>query len=149
INYAWARNVVIVAAAGNNGLSDVGAPANCSHVISVAATDSADARASFSTWGAGVSVAAPGVGIYSTNFVGDYEAMSGTSMAAPFVSGLAGLIWATQYGTSNESVADRLLNTADQVPGTGTYWSHGRINAAAAVAAPAPTVTLSVAKAGT
>jgi hypothetical protein len=64
-------------------------------------------------------------------------------MAAPHVSGLAGLVWATSWGTSNQAVVDRIKNTADRIPGTGTFWTSGRINAAAAVAPPKATLTIS------
>jgi hypothetical protein len=62
-----------------------------------------------------------------------YNVMSGTSMAAPHVAGLAGLIWTTNSGTSAQDVVQRLESTADAIPGTGTSWQYGRINAAAAV----------------
>ena len=87
IDYAWARNVVIVASAGNDSLPASGAPGNCANVISVAATDQADNRASFSNFGANVDVAAPGVSILSTDWVGFYQSKSGTSQAAPHVAG--------------------------------------------------------------
>jgi hypothetical protein len=55
-------------------------------------------------------------------------------MATPYVAGLAGLVWATPYGTSNTNVRNRIQSTADQITGTGTYWQYGRINAYKAVA---------------
>ncbi|MBI2756448.1 MAG: S8 family serine peptidase [Chloroflexi bacterium] len=136
VDYAWSRGVVLVASAGNSGLSSAGSPANCVRVVSVAATDQSDNRANFSNYGSNVNVAAPGVSIYSTNYVGSYENFSGTSQAAPHVAGLAGLLWATSYGASNQMVVARLLNTSDRVAGTGSLWTYGRINAAAAVAPP-------------
>ena len=140
INYAWQHGAVIVASAGNGGSDGVGdpaagTPANCPNVIAVAATDQGDRRASFSNYASGVDVAAPGVEITSTNNTGNYEPLDGTSMAAPHVAGLAALVWSTSYGTSNRAVVDRITSTADRVAGTGTLWTHGRINAAAAVAA--------------
>lgn len=91
-------------------------------------------------------VAAPGLDIYSTlpnhaNYFqqhnGDplnYGSLWGTSMSAPFVSGLAALVWSTSYGTSAAAVRSRIESTADPVTGTGTYWQKGRINAYKAVA---------------
>src|SRR5205807_6889111 len=70
VTYAWAHNVVIVAAAGNDGTAGPQWPASCPNVLSVAATDQNDARASFSSYGTQVSVAAPGVQILSTYDVG-------------------------------------------------------------------------------
>lgn len=151
ISYAWSRNAVIVAAAGNFGTSTPVTPASCAYVLAVAATDSFDVKASFSNYGAWVDVAAPGVSIYSTDWIGSYKYLSGTSMAAPHVAGLAALLWATSYGTSNQRVVERLLYTADPIAGTGWLWQYGRINAAAAmppVCSPRPRVQLSVVPGG-
>jgi hypothetical protein len=140
VNYAWNKGVVVVAAAGNNGNTARVYPAYYANCIAVAATDQNDAKASFSTYGSWVDVAAPGVSIYSTlpnhtNSIGtmNYRYLSGTSMATPHVAGLAGLLWATSYGTSNTSVRSRIESTADAIAGTGTYWQYGRINAYKAV----------------
>ena len=54
-------------------------------------------------------------------------------MSTPMVAGVVGLIWSTDYGTSASAVRTRLESTADKIPGTGTYWSSGRVNAANAV----------------
>ena len=140
VDYAWARNVVIVAAAGNDGRNEPFEPADCTHVVGVASTDAGDAKSDFSNYGTWVPVAAPGSGIYSTlnpNInTGPYGYLSGTSMASPHVAGLAGLLWATSWGTSAQSVVNRLEGTADAIPGTGTNWQYGRINAAAAIGPP-------------
>ncbi len=143
VNYAWSKGVVIVAAAGNNGNSNPVYPAYYSNCIAVAATDQNDAKASWSSYGSWVDVAAPGVAIYSTlpnhsNSIGmlNYGSLSGTSMATPHVAGLAGLVWASLYGTSNADVRSRIESTCDAVPGTGSYWRYGRINAYRAVAPP-------------
>ena len=143
IDYAWNKGVVIVAAAGNNGASGAEAPANCQNVIGVAATDQNDAMASFSNYGSGVEVAAPGVSVESTvnpslNGGSQYARFSGTSMATPHAAGVAALIWSTRYGTSAAAVRDRLFATADHISGTGSNWTYGRIDAAAAVAGGAP-----------
>jgi len=142
VNYAWNNGVVVVAAAGNNGNTAPSYPAYYANCIAVAATDQDDAKASFSTYGSWVDVAAPGVNIYSTlpnhsNSIGtsNYGSLSGTSMATPHVAGLAALVWSTaSYGTSNTSVRSRIQSTADAIAGTGTYWQYGRINAYKAVA---------------
>ena len=148
IDYAWGKNVVVVAAAGNNGSSGLFEPADCAHVVAVASTDATDTKSGFSNYGAWVSVAAPGSLIESTvnpdlNNGAQYALFSGTSMASPHVAGLAALLWSTGWGTSAQAIVDRLESTADRIPGTGTNWQYGRINALAAVAPVAipPTTT--------
>jgi thermitase len=138
IDYAWQRNVVIVAAAGNGDTDGIGdpqpeAPANCNHVIAVAAINPNDSIASFSNYGAAVDLAAPGVGIRSTTNGGTYGNVSGTSPATPHVSAVAALVVARDTGATNAAIADRVQQTADPIVGTGTLWANGRINAAAAV----------------
>ncbi|HZC83269.1 MAG TPA: S8 family serine peptidase, partial [Rubrobacter sp.] len=66
-----------------------------------------------------------------------------TSMATPHVARVAGLVWSTPRcidGDPNTNdaacVRDRIESTADQIPGTGTFWTYGRINAYKAVAPP-------------
>ena len=142
VNYAWGKGVVLVAAAGNNGSAGRSYPAYYQNCIAVAATDSSDKKASWSNFGNWVDVAAPGVDIFSTmtdhpsilsNSAG-YGTLSGTSMATPHVAGLAALVWATPYGTSNSAVRARIEKNADRIAGTGRYWTYGRINAYKAVA---------------
>jgi thermitase len=143
VNYAWNKGAVIVVAAGN---MNSGTPSNlslCANTLSVAATDSNDARASFSNYGLGVDVAAPGVGILSSNYVGGYSIFDGTSMATPHVSGLAALVWSAMSTSAAAAptpadIVARIKNTATKIAGTGVYWEAGRIDAAAAVAPPAP-----------
>lgn len=141
INYAWSKGVVIVAAAGNSGNQSKIYPGSYQNVIAVAATDNRDKKAYFSSYGTWVDVAAPGQNIYSTfptysYTIGkslNYDYASGTSMATPMAAGTAGLIWSTSYGLSNISVRSRLETTSDRIPGTGSYWMYGRINAGRAV----------------
>ncbi|MDN4592861.1 S8 family peptidase [Polycladomyces subterraneus] len=131
VDYAWNHGVVVVAAAGNNGLSTPNYPAYYSNAIAVAATTSSDVKASYSNWGSWVDVAAPGSSIYSTYPTNSYASLSGTSMATPHVAGLAGLLAA--QGRSNSNIRAAIQNTADPISGTGTYWTYGRINAYRAV----------------
>ena len=135
IDYAWSAGAVIVAAAGNDGAGQSESPGNCQHVLSVAASDRSDQRAYFSNYGADVDLAAPGVDILSTDFRGGYEIVDGTSFSSPHVAGVAALVWSTAFGTSPTAVVDRILATADRVPGTGSFWTAGRVNAAAAMGA--------------
>lgn len=92
IQYAIGRNCVVVAAMGNHGTGRLAYPAAFPNVLSVGATDQSDARARFSATGAHIDVSAPGVGILSTDWNDRYSRKNGTSMATPYVAGLAGLI---------------------------------------------------------
>ncbi|MCL5438805.1 MAG: S8 family peptidase [Patescibacteria group bacterium] len=144
VNYAWNKGVVVVAAAGNNNSKQRFYPAYYSNIIATAATDQNDSKASFSNYGLWVDVAAPGVSIVST-YKGDYTYLSGTSMAAPFVSGLAGLVFGLHTNWTNSQVRNKIESTTDKVLGTGKYWTYGRINACRAVdcslISPTPTLT--------
>ena len=140
VNYAWAHGVVVVASAGNTGSEVYRYPAAHEHVIAVAATNSADVLASFSTRGTFVDVAAPGVSIYSTIRGGGYTTMSGTSMAAPHVSGLAALILARNPTLSPDAVRAVIQKAADDLGAYGwdNAFGYGRINARKALLATPP-----------
>jgi subtilisin family serine protease len=132
VNYAWKHGVVVVAAAGNDNTERPSYPAAYDKVISVAATDQADRKASFSNYGK-VDVAAPGVGILSTVPGGGYEAWDGTSMASPHVAALAGLLAA--QGRTAPEIRRRIERTAVDLGADGKdkYYGWGRIDAQRAV----------------
>jgi thermitase len=133
IDYARHRGAVVVAAAGNEDTNDTTYPAAyLDSVIAVAATTRDDRRASFSNYGNWVDVAAPGVKVLSTIPRG-YASWSGTSMAAPHVSALAGLL--ASQGRGRESIETRITDTAvDLGPrGRDPYYGAGRISADRAV----------------
>lgn len=139
VDYAYARGVLVVAATGNDG-DAVLYPAACEHVLAVAATDTEDRRAGFSNHGPQVDVAAPGVDIYSTWYRGNYFTKSGTSMAAPHVSGLAALVWSVrpyftplQVGYIITSTALDVNSGTLQLPGWDEYLGWGRIDASCAL----------------
>ncbi|WP_246943150.1 S8 family peptidase [Bacillus pinisoli] len=131
VNYAWNKGVVLVAAAGNDGVSTTFEPASYTNVIAVGAVDSLNRKASFSNYGTWVDVVAPGVDIAATYPGNRYVYMSGTSMASPYVAGLAALL--KGQGRSNVQVRQAIELTADSVSGTGTYSTYGRINSNDAV----------------
>lgn len=112
---AYAAGLLLVAAAGNSysrKIEDtVTAPARYDSVVAVAATTSTNKRASFSSTGPAVELAAPGVSINSCYCTG-YGLMSGTSMACPHVVGAAALVWAANPSMTAAQVRQQLDNTA-------------------------------------
>jgi thermitase len=111
-------HALVVAAAGNEGVSDPLYPAACPGAIGVAATNANDRTAPWSNFGKrDVFVSAPGVSIFSTYLDGSYETLSGTSMATPFVSGLAALLFGQDPSRSPADVKEILARTADKVGG--------------------------------
>lgn len=138
LNYAWAKGAFLTCAAGNAGTSATANayPAAYAACFAVAATTSADARAGFSNYGPWVEAAAPGDGIVSTYRGGSYQTLSGTSMAAPHVAGLAGIL--AGQGYSNGAIRTHICATADPTAGTGSSWACGRVNFERALRAGAP-----------
>ena len=139
VNYAWDNDTLVIAAAGNSGKDEPVYPAALANALSVAATDNRDVRADFSNYGRWVNMAAPGQDILSTTPDG-YDIASGTSQAAPYVSGVAALIWssvpdADGDGYRSDDVAGRLLTYTDAIAGSGTQWLSGRLNACRALTA--------------
>lgn len=131
---AYAAGVAMVHAAGNdNGNLPTVVDLMADTTLSVAATNSSDVRAGFSNYGQWVDVSAPGVGIYSTIFNDGYTDLGGTSMAAPFVTGLAGLIRAQDPGVTIDGLMARIKDTAEDIdplnPGYEGMLGTGRINA--------------------
>jgi len=118
----YAAGITQVAAAGNSGGAVI-YPAAYSEVIAVSATDNTDAIASWSSRGPEIDLAAPGVNIYSTYKGQTYKTLSGTSMAAPHVTGAAALVLSvpdkcqylldTALGCSPAEVQKRLQDTAE------------------------------------
>ena len=127
INYAYNKGVVPVSIAGNNNVRTKSYPAAYENVIAVAATDSSDAKASFSNYGSWIDVAAPGVNIYSTYFNDTYTTLSGTSMSCPHVAGIIGLILSKNHGFNPEEVRTILRSTTDNIT-SSSYIGIGRVN---------------------
>jgi hypothetical protein len=102
-------------------------------VLSVAATDDRDVKASFSNYGAPVDVSAPGAHIYSTMPNNSHTHKNGTSMACPIVAGLAGLIWSKKPTLTNQEVRKIIEDTCDNIdavnPGYAGKLGKGRVNA--------------------
>ena len=161
IDWAHERGALVVVAAGNSGvdLRDFG-PAGLTRALTVAATGRQDERTAFSNWGQAVDLAAPGVDVLSLRarrtdflwvsgaadyvpgraFVGEgarYYRATGTSFAAPFVTGVASLLLSRDPTLSNAQLERMLLMSSDdvEVPGWDQYTGVGRLNALRALRA--------------
>ena len=149
VEYALSKGVVVVASMGNDGIAKVNYPAAYNGVIAVASSNGRDEISSYSTRGSYVSIAAPGEDIYSLSNTDNngYRYMSGTSMAAPFVSGAAALLLSAKSSLTPNDVRAIFDSTAHDIGPTGFDSSsgYGRIDVGAAVAAAAGT-TASVGK---
>ena len=103
----------------------------------VVSTNSNDKKSSFSNYGTGVDVCAPGDGVLSTVLNDGYGTKSGTSMAAPNAAGVAALIWSANPTWTRDQVAAQLFGTADDIsaqnPGLEGLLGGGRVNAARAL----------------
>ncbi|MBU6427786.1 MAG: S8 family serine peptidase [Cyanobacteria bacterium REEB65] len=128
VDYALSKNAVVVAAGGNDG-GAVTQPATTPGIVAVAATDEDDRLATYSNRGPQIGIAAPGDDILST-FIGEsYKADTGTSMAAPFVSGAAALLFAEHPGWSAKQVISALEGATDPIVSLADPTAHyGRLN---------------------
>jgi thermitase len=143
VAYARRHGVIIVAAAGNHGADEAFYPAALDGVIAVSATTPQGMRWESSNYGRMIDVAAPGDLVYSTfhqtdNLFRGYTYLSGTSMAAPFVSGLAGLLVSLHPALGPGEIAIAIETGADDLgaPGWDPDFGYGRINAARSVRLP-------------
>jgi hypothetical protein len=139
LQYAVNHDVLVVAAAGNAATNEPFFPAYFDTTFSVAATTAQDVRWSISNYGNHLDISAPGGTVYSTWWTSTnphaYTFMSGTSMAAPHVSGLAALIRSSRPDLNLYDVRDIIQQTAVDKgdPGWDPYYGWGRIDAGAAL----------------
>ncbi len=140
---------IFVAAAGNTGTNTDVRPAYPSsytfdNLVAVAATDRNDQVASFSNYGLkSVDLAAPGVDILSTSKGGQYAVQSGTSMAAPYVTGAIALVWDRHPDWTYDQVIARVLSTVDPVSSlAGRSVTGGRLNVGRAIDTFPPTADI-------
>ncbi|CAN5148159.1 S8 family peptidase [soil metagenome] len=144
INYAVnSKGVLVIASAGNDGSGRVACPACDPNAISVAATNWQDGLTYYSQYGSGLDISAPGGEMYSntteesgiySSIPGGYAFYQGTSMAAPQVTGTAGVV-ASKTGLRGSGLRQRIESTADDLGASGydTTFGNGRVNTYAAV----------------
>ncbi|MEY2988303.1 MAG: hypothetical protein RJB13_1824 [Pseudomonadota bacterium] len=148
VMHAREKNTLFVAAAGNNGLNDAVYPASLSlsvdSVISVASIEQTGALSSFSNFGRGVDIAAPGGQISSTYPNNLYASLSGTSMASPHVAGVGALLLSQSPTLTVTELKNAILSSATPSPELLERVPNGVLNARAALekvmpVPPAPT----------
>jgi hypothetical protein len=134
-NYLKSKGGLVFVSSGNTG-TDQGFAPNTSMIV-VGATDSNDYRASWSSFGSFVALAAPGAGIWTTQMGGGYSAANGTSFASPVAAGVAALMMSAAPTLSNTRIESLLFSTAVDLGAAGhdAYFGHGRVDAVAAVRA--------------
>ncbi len=142
LDYVAAQNCIVVASAGNSATSTPNFPAAIEGVVSVAATRLSDLAAGFTNYGPWVKVSAPGVAILSTMIMGTgvpaYGSWQGTSMAAPFVTGVIALVASRFPQLDNYAIIERVIGSSDPIdavnPNHAEELGLGRVNAWRAVA---------------
>jgi hypothetical protein len=151
VEEAWGAGVFLVAAAGNTAADTVlYYPASYSQVTSVAAVDSNDVKASFSSYNQKVDLVSPGDGIYSTYPGGLFAMGSGTSFAAPFVSGAGALARSIDWALDAREIQDGVVEETvpiDTIPANEPYeegLGSGRMDVLATIEEIAPDFTTGV-----
>jgi serine protease len=154
VDYAWSHGVVICAAAGNTGRNGLQYPARYTNCIAVGATRFDGQRTSYSTYGSGLDVVAPGGdttvdqngdgygdGILQQTFASGtptsfgYYFYSGTSMATPHVAAIAALVKSVHPTYSNAQVRSAIETSCRDLGSNGydTRYGNGLVNAAVAI----------------
>ncbi len=142
-DYAKNKGSLVVVSAGNDSTE-----LNISWttaLIPVSATNSNDAKTSWSNWGTFVALSAPGDNIWTTKAGGSYWQCYGTSFSAPVTSGVIALMMAANPGLSSGAIQELLYSTAVDLGATGkdSYYGYGRVHASAAVQAAVSATTTS------
>lgn len=133
--YMKDKGGLVVVAAGNAGKDEGYIPTTT--MIPVSATDSNDAKTSWSSYGDYVAISAPGTGIWTTFTNATYGTAWGTSLASPITAGTIALMMAVNPKMKNTDIENILFSTAKDLGTSGhdAYYGHGRVDAAAAVQA--------------
>ncbi|HEU4375431.1 MAG TPA: S8 family serine peptidase [Telluria sp.] len=133
--YMKSKGGLVFVSAGNNGIDENITPTTT--LIAVSATDSTDAKASWSSYGSFVSIAAPGASIWTTSKGGTYGGWSGTSFASPVAAGVAALMMSAAPSLDGAVIEQAMFSSAVDLGAAGRdpYFGYGRVNADAAVRA--------------
>jgi len=131
---AYEKGILIIAAAGNSGNSNLGYPASYPHVMSVAAVNAQKIKAGFSQFNDQVEISGPGVEVKSTVPDNKYAEYSGTSMACPHVAAVAALVWSHFPECTNTQIRHVLTKSAEDLgdEGCDVNYGWGLVNAKAA-----------------
>ncbi|MBE9565347.1 MAG: S8 family serine peptidase [Proteobacteria bacterium] len=140
VDYAWSRGAVVVAAAGNSGDDVPYYPAALPHVIGVSGLDGWDELIYYSNYGTWIDVCAP-AGSLTTSLLQDYASWGGTSISAPYVTGLFGLVFSVNPALTPQQAVDIVCQSATDLgePGFDQYYGWGKINLYQAVLAASQT----------
>jgi subtilisin family serine protease len=139
-----ANGIVHFASAGNNSSNALGYPSSLPDVNAVSAVTPGGQLASFSNFNAGLSVAAPGTNVYTTDRTGadgdsggDYIFQGGTSFSSPYAAGVAALMLAVDSTLTAQQVEDKLRCSTTDLgdPGFDESFGHGMVNAHGALLA--------------
>lgn len=133
--YMQSKGGLVFVSAGNNGVDENITPTTT--LIAVSATDSNDAKASWSSYGSFVSIAAPGVGIWTTSKGGIYQGWNGTSFASPVAAGVAALMMAAAPSLDGAQIEEAMFASAVPLGAAGRdpLYGYGRVDAAAGIKA--------------
>lgn len=134
INYVTGRGALVVSSSGNDGVDRVSYPAGYDKVLGVGSVETSDMVSGYSNYGYELDVLATGSGILSTSYGESFTSKSGTSMAAPVVSGLAALLRSIHPGWSAERIGQQIRTSAVSVENAnGSGFAHklgsGKIDA--------------------
>jgi subtilisin family serine protease len=134
LDYAWAHRALVVAIAGNAG-GPVQWPAGYPKAVAVGATSRSGKLADFSSRGAGLDLVAPGVDVRTLAAGGGYTTASGTSVAAPFVTGALSLLLGQEPDLTTTELTERLRRSAHDLgsPGADLRYGAGLLDIAAAL----------------
>jgi hypothetical protein len=142
IDYVTSLGSIVIAAAGNNSSDQSHYPSSYEKVLSIAGTTVEDNRYASTNYGTDIDLAAPAVNIYSTFNDNTYGFATGTSMAAPMVAGVAGLVKTQHPNWNGRQIGEQVRVTVDSLPAEGGQLGRGRLNAYRALTEDFPSIRL-------